>query len=136
MKATLLILGLLFANLSLAQEKWEYCQYSKIQLGLGDTKAIAHTIFHPNIKIAPRGHRVILWIVQEISGKAAEEEKRLDKLMAAHLKLITGISLDLSKKKTFKDYDIVSAIGEDGWELVSILKEKDDIKYWFKRKSK
>jgi hypothetical protein len=27
MKATLLILGLLFANLSLAQEEWDYCRF-------------------------------------------------------------------------------------------------------------
>ena len=124
MKATLLILGLLFANLSLAQEKWDYCVFNEVIASKLDMK-----VYH--IKTSNNEHITWITIKDKHTSNPAKEIKALKE---------NGIDIDITNTGNLSSFKVVSALGQVGWELVSTQSTKRgdmlESSYWFKRKSK
>jgi len=124
MRATLLILGLLFANLSLAQEKWEYCKFEHLIVNKTATKN--YLIQFPN-------NVFVLWIT--VKGV-----HRLDTTRAVKDLKEAGIDIDIKNTRKLSNFPVINALGQARWELVSTqsksIEDSLGMTYWFKRKSK
>ncbi len=132
MRATLLILGLLFANLSLAQDKWEYCYFMHSHDFVTNTE-----IYAIDLPIqTPLAHD-IAWMTKDGKHQINPEKPILG---------LKSANIDIDIRGKVSGFRVVNAIGQAGWELVNtqfhstrpnnIKTTLETYHYWFKHKSK